>query len=83
MNGNCAAIAIAGLVGLAGCATTAESEAYLKQKAARDKGLETLVGSRFVKPTTERHVRSVGSQEYAQDNADEHRGYANKLPNAN
>lgn len=75
--------ALVGAIGIAGCATTAESEAYLKQKAARDKGVETLVGSRLVKPTTERHVRAIGNQEYTQENYNDHRGAANKLPGAN
>ena len=84
LHGGLAALAGSALAPLfAGCATTAESEAYLKQKAARDKGLETLVGSRLVKPTTERHVRAIGNQEYTQENYNDHRGAANKLPGAN
>jgi len=74
------AIAIA-IAGLAGCATTAETEAYKKYQASRDADKETLVGSRLIKPTTERMVKAVGNTEYNQDN--QHTGIANRFPQPN
>ncbi len=71
---------VVGVAGLAGCATTEESEAYQKYRASRDAGQETLVGSRLVKPTTERLVKAIGNNEYNQEN--QHRGIANSLPQA-
>jgi hypothetical protein len=67
-----------GVVGLAGCASPAETEAYRKYQAERDAGKETLVGSRLIKPTTERVVKAVGNDEYNQEN--QHTGIANKFP---
>ena len=56
-----ASAVLIGIVGLAGCASTAETEAYQKYRAARDADQETLVGSRLVKPTTERIVNVIGN----------------------
>ncbi|MEO8102652.1 MAG: hypothetical protein ABI790_09005 [Betaproteobacteria bacterium] len=65
------------IAGLAGCASTAETDAYRKSRATPAAGQETLVGSRLVKPTTERIVKAVGNNEYNQEN--QHRGIANEV----
>ena len=57
-----------GIVGLAGCASTTETEAYRKYQAARDADKEALVGTRLVKPTTGRLVNVIGNQEYRETN---------------
>ncbi len=75
MNKYLASAIVVGIAGLAGCASTAETEAYQKYQAARDAGQETLVGSRLIKPTTERLVKAIGNNEYNQDN--QHTSIAN------
>jgi len=65
------------LVGMAGCASTAETEAYRKYRASQDAGQETLTGSRLVKPTTERMVGAIGNKEYNELNL--HKGIANSV----
>jgi hypothetical protein len=64
-------------VGLAGCASTSETEAYRGGRATKDGDQETLVGSRLVKPTTERHVKAIGNNEYNREN--QHLGIANQV----
>lgn len=78
MNRYFVASMLVGIVALTGCASTGDNEAYRKYQAERDAGKETLVGSRLVKPTTERIVRAVGNVEYNQDN--QHTGIANRFP---
>ena len=66
------------IAGVAGCASTAESEAYLRQSHAnKDADKEALVGTRLVKPTTERIVNVIGNQEYSELN--QHTGIANRV----
>ncbi|MEP7155480.1 MAG: hypothetical protein ABI905_06885 [Betaproteobacteria bacterium] len=67
----------ASLVGLAGCATKAETDAYVKYKASQTTDGETLTGSRLVKPTTERMVGAIGNKEYNELNL--HKGIANSV----
>jgi len=82
MNKYLASTILIGMVGLAGCASTAETEAYQKrQLASPDRDKETLTGSRLVKPTTELHVNVVGSKEY--NESTQHTGIANKFPQGN
>jgi hypothetical protein len=82
MNKYFAGAFLVGIAGLTGCASTAESEAYQRRYlATQDRDKETLVGSRLVKPTTERIVNVVGSKEYNQEN--QHTGIANKFPQGN
>ena len=81
MNRHFAGAFLVGIAGLAGCASTAETEAYQQNRAAQDRNAEPLVGSRLVKPTTERTVNSVGNQEYDQYN--QHTGIANRFPQGN
>jgi hypothetical protein len=82
MNKYFAGAILLGVVGLVGCASTAETEAYQKRYLANpDRDKETLVGSRLVKPTTERIVNVVGNKEYNQEN--QHTGIANKFPQGN
>lgn len=67
-----------GVVGLAGCASTAETEAYQKRyQAAKDSDQEPLLGSRLIKPTTERIVNVIGNKEYSELN--QHTGIANRV----
>jgi hypothetical protein len=68
MNRSITGVILVGVMGLAGCATTAETETYQKYRAARDADQEPLVGSRLVKPTTERIVNVIGNQEYKDSN---------------
>ena len=77
MNRYFASAIFIGIAGLTGCATTAESEAYQKYRAARDADQETLTGSRLIKPTTERMVGAVGNKEYSELN--QHTGIANRV----
>ena len=66
------------IAGLAGCASTAETEAYQKRsQAAKDGEPDITVGTRLARPTSERLVKAVGNNEY---NADvQHRGIANEV----
>ena len=77
MNKYFAGAIVLGIVGMAGCASTAETEAYTQARAGKDAGKETLVGSRLVKPTTDRTVNSVGGVEYSELN--QHKGMANTV----
>ena len=78
MNKYFAGAFLVGLVGSVGCASTTESAAYRKYQADRDADRETLLGSRLIKPTTERMVKAVGNEEYNQEN--QHLGIANTFP---
>ena len=75
MNKIFAGAAIIGILGMAGCASTEEAEAYRKSHAANDK--EALTGSRLIKPTTERMVGAIGNKEYTELNL--HKGIANSV----
>ena len=77
MNRYFAALILSGIAGLAGCASTSETEGYQQYSAARDANKEARVGSRLVKPTTERMVSAVGNQEYSELN--QHKAIANRF----
>lgn len=77
MNKHFVVIILSCIAGLAGCAGTAENQDYQQYSAARDANKETRVGSRLVKPTTERMVSAVGNQEYSELN--QHKAIANRF----
>ena len=66
-----------GIVGSAGCASTAETEAYQKSRVSKAADNDALTGSRLVKPTTERMVNAVGNKDYKEST--QHTGIANRV----
>jgi hypothetical protein len=75
MNKLCLALATAGVLAAAGCASVEPNEPMLKANNTLRTTQEYATGSRLAKPTTPHMVKSVGNDEYTQYN--EHKSLGN------